>query len=175
MLVQLFGEHLPQLSAKWRPWTRWSGIRPSTQAGISRSSSLARLWTLRFCTVRAPAGPDLDDEDRIEELAEFLYVARHSDSFGFDMLVWFPEDEHSEARVLAVEVKSSSGGHFFMSEVSGIRPRASQRRANRTRATQSWSTVGGKLERHRRRWISCMTQSRCWIKEPCLARWIHFA
>lgn len=60
-------------------------------------------------------GPDLDDEDLIEELSEFLHVARHSDSFRFDMRVWFPEDELSEARALAVEVKSSSDGRFFMS------------------------------------------------------------
>jgi hypothetical protein len=59
--------------------------------------------------------PQLDEEELIDELIEFLHVSRHSDGFGFDLLGWLPLDPESEPTALCLEVKSTSNGTFHMS------------------------------------------------------------
>ena len=41
--------------------------------------------------------PQLDEEELIDELTEFLHVSRHSDGFGFDLLGWLPPDPERRA------------------------------------------------------------------------------
>jgi hypothetical protein len=59
--------------------------------------------------------PQLDEEELIDELTEFLHVSGHSDGFGFDMLGWLPPDSESEPTALCLEVKSTSDGKFHLS------------------------------------------------------------
>src|SRR5262249_20786109 len=59
--------------------------------------------------------PQLDEEELIDELTEFLHVSRHSDGFGFDLLGWLPPDSKSEPTALRLEVKSTSDGKFHLS------------------------------------------------------------
>lgn len=60
--------------------------------------------------------PGLDDEDLIDRITEFLWVAAFSDGFGFDVLGWIPDSEnHAGGYPMALEVKSSSGSFYFSS------------------------------------------------------------
>lgn len=60
--------------------------------------------------------PGLDDEELIDRITEFLWVAAFSDGFGFDVLGWIPDSEtHAGGYPMALEVKSSSGSFFFSS------------------------------------------------------------
>jgi Protein NO VEIN, C-terminal len=59
--------------------------------------------------------PQLDEEELIDELTEFLHVSGHSDGFGFDLLGWLQPDSDSEPTALCLEVKSTSGGTFHLS------------------------------------------------------------
>jgi hypothetical protein len=59
--------------------------------------------------------PQLDEEELIDELTEFLHVAGHSDGFGFDLLGWLPPDPKSAPAALCLEVKSTSDGKFHLS------------------------------------------------------------
>ena len=61
------------------------------------------------------ADPQLDDEELIEELTEFLHVSRRSDAFGFDMLGWLRTTEDAEPRAMFLEVKSIRDGRFHLS------------------------------------------------------------
>lgn len=58
--------------------------------------------------------PDLDPEDLIDQLHGLLHASRHSDNFGFDLLGWRTE-EGAAGRPIALEVKSSVDGGFFLS------------------------------------------------------------
>jgi hypothetical protein len=58
---------------------------------------------------------DLEEDERIDELAGFLHVAAQSDAFGFDMLGWIAVPETEEVRAMLVEVKSSADGTFHLS------------------------------------------------------------
>jgi hypothetical protein len=59
--------------------------------------------------------PQLDEEELIDELTEFLHVSRHSDGFGFDLLGWLPPNPAAEPTALCLEVKSTSDGKFHLS------------------------------------------------------------
>ncbi|GAA4411464.1 hypothetical protein GCM10023168_32370 [Fodinibacter luteus] len=60
--------------------------------------------------------PGHDEEELIDRLTEFLWVAAFSDGFGFDVLGWFadPEDP-AGGHPMALEVKSASGSFFLSS------------------------------------------------------------
>ena len=58
---------------------------------------------------------DLDNEERIEELSNFLHVSRYSDAFGFDLMGWLPPGPQGRARAVCLEVKSSGGEAFQLS------------------------------------------------------------
>jgi hypothetical protein len=58
---------------------------------------------------------DLEEEELIEELAGFLYVAGYSDAFGFDMLGWIAHPGSDAHEAMLVEVKSSGDGTFHLS------------------------------------------------------------
>ena len=59
---------------------------------------------------------DLDDEERIEALSGLLHVSQYSDTFGFDMVGWLPSSANGEPRAQYLEVKSSSGEGFHLSQ-----------------------------------------------------------
>lgn len=75
----------------------------------------------------AAKDPDLDPEDLIDQLHGLLHASRHSDNFGFDLLGWRAED-NGDGRAIALEVKSSTDGGFYLSS-------AEWRRAQELRAT----------------------------------------
>jgi hypothetical protein len=77
----------------------------------------------------AAKDPDLDPEDLIDQLHGLLHASRHSDNFGFDLLGWRTQDD-GDGRAIALEVKSSTDGGFFLSS-------AEWRRAKELRATAS--------------------------------------
>lgn len=58
---------------------------------------------------------DIDEEELTDELTEFLYVARRSDEFGFDMLGWLSPSEGKQPIGMCLEVKSSPSGEFHLS------------------------------------------------------------
>ncbi len=60
--------------------------------------------------------PDLDDEERIDELSNLLHVSQHSDAFGFDLVGWLPSNSSGEGRAIYLEVKSSGGQGFHLSQ-----------------------------------------------------------
>lgn len=62
----------------------------------------------------AAKDPDLDPEDLIDQLHGLLHASRHSDNFGFDLLGWRTE-KGAAGRPIALEVKSSVDGGFFLS------------------------------------------------------------
>lgn len=71
--------------------------------------------------------PDLDPDELIDHLHGLLHASRHSDNFGFDLLGWRAEGDDG-GRAIALEVKSSTDGGFFLSS-------AEWRRAEELRAT----------------------------------------
>ena len=73
--------------------------------------------------------PDLDPEDLIDQLHGLLHASRHSDNFGFDLLGWRANGSEL-GRPIALEVKSSTDGGFFLS--SSEWRRAEELRATRT-------------------------------------------
>ncbi len=60
--------------------------------------------------------PALDHEERLQALASFLHLSETSDGFGCDLLGWLPPYQDEEPRALAIEVKSTTGRRFFVSE-----------------------------------------------------------
>lgn len=64
----------------------------------------------------AARDPGLEDDELIEELAGFLHVAGHSDAFGFDMLGLIIPEGSEALEPMLVEVKSSDGGSFHLSQ-----------------------------------------------------------
>lgn len=64
----------------------------------------------------AARGRGQDDEDVIEQITKFLWVAAFSDGFGFDVLGWFADPEHpAGGYAMALEVKSASDSFYFSS------------------------------------------------------------
>lgn len=65
----------------------------------------------------AAAAPrqDDDDEDLIAALEGLLHVSEHSDGFGFDLIGWASPEPDSAPHAMCVEVKSTTGGGFHLS------------------------------------------------------------
>jgi hypothetical protein len=57
----------------------------------------------------------IDEDDRLENLARFLWVSEKSDDFGFDLLGFFSPYEGVEACGLLLEVKNSKDRSFLVS------------------------------------------------------------
>ena len=88
--------------------------------------------------------PGLDDEELIDRLTEFLWVAAFSDGFGFDVLGWFTDLEgHAGGYPMALEVKSASGLFYFSSGEWAV--------AERMRATDEARAAYAVLAVHPRR------------------------
>jgi hypothetical protein len=66
----------------------------------------------------------LDEDDRIESLARFLWVADKSDDFGFDLLGFLSPYAGSEACPLLLEVKNSQDRTFLVSAAEWRRAEA---------------------------------------------------
>lgn len=59
---------------------------------------------------------NLDDEELIDRITEFLHVAAYSDGFGFDLLGWIADGTTPEGGYpMALEVKAASGSFYFSS------------------------------------------------------------
>lgn len=56
-----------------------------------------------------------DEDDRVEALAKFLWVADRSDDFGFDLLGYLPPYASSPSTGLLLEVKNSADRSFLVS------------------------------------------------------------
>lgn len=79
---------------------------------------------------RAATEADLDQEDLIDRLTEFLHVSAFADGFGFDVLGWIPDDSEPDGGYpIALEVKAAAGSFFFSS--------GEWARAERMRATDA--------------------------------------
>lgn len=88
--------------------------------------------------------PGLDDEELIDRLTEFLWVAAFSDGFGFDVLGWFTDLESPAGGYpMALEVKSASGSFYFSSAEWAV--------AERMRATDDTRPAYAVLAVHPRR------------------------
>ena len=88
--------------------------------------------------------PGLDDEELIDRLTEFLWVAAFSDGFGFDVLGWFTDLEGPAGGYpMALEVKSASGSFYFSSGEWAV--------AERMRATDEARAAYAVLAVHPRR------------------------
>lgn len=86
----------------------------------------------------------LDDEELIDRLTEFLWVAAFSDGFGFDVLGWFTDlEDPSGGYPMALEVKSASGSFYFSSGEWAV--------AERMRATDEARAAYAVLAVHPRR------------------------
>lgn len=59
---------------------------------------------------------DIDEDDRMEALSNFIHLSKESDSFGCDVLGWIPSFEGEAAMPLFLEVKSDSDRSFNVSE-----------------------------------------------------------
>jgi hypothetical protein len=59
---------------------------------------------------------DAHDDELTDALAGLLHLSRHSDAFGFDLLGWLPPGEGVPAQAVCLEVKSSSGEGFLLSQ-----------------------------------------------------------
>ncbi len=66
----------------------------------------------------APAVRSLDSEEdeMVDELTGLLHLSRHSDAFGFDLLGWLSPGEGNPPQAMCLEVKSSSGEGFLLSQ-----------------------------------------------------------
>jgi post-segregation antitoxin (ccd killing protein) len=60
--------------------------------------------------------PDLDDEERIDELSNLLHVSQYSDAFGFDLVGWLPPNSNGRGQAICLEVKSNTGEGFHLSQ-----------------------------------------------------------
>jgi hypothetical protein len=88
--------------------------------------------------------PGPDDEELIDRLTEFLWVAAFSDQFGFDVLGWFTDlEEPAGGFPMALEVKSASGSFYFSSGEWAV--------AERMRATDEARAAYAVLAVHPRR------------------------
>jgi hypothetical protein len=56
-----------------------------------------------------------DEDDLVAALEGLLHVSRHSDGFGFDLVGWAPPQPDAPPHAMCLEVKSTSGGGFNLS------------------------------------------------------------
>lgn len=70
---------------------------------------------LEHASAAAALGQKDDDVDLIAALEGLLHVSRDSDGFGFDLIGWASPEPDSAPHAMCVEVKSTSGGGFHLS------------------------------------------------------------
>ena len=67
---------------------------------------------------------DTDEDELVDELTGLLHLSRHSDAFGFDLLGWLSPGDGHPPQAMCLEVKSSSGEGFLLSQSEWTRAAA---------------------------------------------------